>query len=99
MLENYNFDVVDLGKDVPPEKIVEAVKQHNVKLVGLSALMTTTVTYMERTIALLKSECPTVKSVVGGAVLTQDYADAIGADKYCKDAMSTVRYACEIYNQ
>ena len=54
---------------------------------------------MERTIALLKSECPTVKSVVGGAVLTQDYADAIGADKYCKDAMSTVRYACEIYNQ
>ena len=99
LLENYNFDVVDLGKDVPPEKIVEAVKQHNVKLVGLSALMTTTVTYMERTIALLKSECPTVKSVVGGAVLTQDYADAIGADKYCKDAMSTVRYACEIYNQ
>ena len=99
LLENYNFDVVDLGKDVPPEKIVEAVKQHNVKLVGLSALMTTTVTYMERTIALLKSECPTVKSVVGGAVLTQDYADAIGADKYCKDAMSTVRYACEVYNK
>lgn len=97
LLENYNFDVIDLGKDVPPEKVVEAARQSGAKLVGLSALMTTTVTYMEQTIRLLKKELPNVKTAVGGAVLTQEYADQIGADKYCKEAMATVRYALSVY--
>lgn len=97
LLENYNFDVIDLGKDVPPEDVVNAVKQSGANLVGLSALMTTTVPSMEQTISLLKAECPNVKTVVGGAVLTQEYADTIGADKYCRDAMSTVRYALKVY--
>ena len=97
LLENYNFDVIDLGKDVPPEDVVNAVKQSGANLVGLSALMTTTVPSMEQTISLLKAECPNVKTVVGGAVLTQGYADTIGADKYCRDAMSTVRYALKVY--
>ena len=93
LLENYDFDVIDLGKDVPPEKIVETAKRENAKLIGLSALMTTTVPAMEETIKLLKQEIPDCKVVVGGAVLTQEYSDMIGADKYAKDAMETVRYA------
>ena len=93
MLENYGFDVIDLGKDVPPERILEAVKENDIKLVGLSALMTTTVVHMEETIRLLNRECPEVKTMVGGAVLTKDYAENIGADFYSKDAMGTVRYA------
>ncbi len=93
LLENYDFDVLDLGKDVPPEKIVEVAKRENAPLVGLSALMTTTVPAMEETIALLRKECPSCRTVVGGAVLTQEYAERVGADKYAKDAMETVRYA------
>ncbi len=98
LLENYGFKVVDLGKDVSPEDILDAVKEHNASLVGLSALMTTTVPAMERTIALLKKEAPYCKTVVGGAVLNQEYADMIGADKYSADAMETVRYAESIDN-
>ena len=99
LLENYGFDVIDLGKDVPPEKILEAVRQHDIKLVGLSALMTTTVEHMEETIKLLRKECPSVKVMVGGAVLTQDYADNIGADFYSKDAMGAVRYAEKFFEE
>jgi 5-methyltetrahydrofolate--homocysteine methyltransferase len=96
LLENYGFEVTDLGKDVPPEVIVdEAVKQH-APLVGLSALMTTTVPAMEETIKQLRVKAPWVKVVVGGAVMNQEYADKIGADKYAKDAMETVRYSEEI---
>lgn len=93
LLENYGFNVIDLGKDVPPEVIVDKVTETNAPLVGLSALMTTTVPAMEETILKLKARAPWCKTVVGGAVLTQEYADRIGADKYAKDAMETVRYA------
>lgn len=96
LLENYGYEVFDLGKDVDPEIIVKTVKEHNVKLVGLSALMTTTVPAMEETIKLLREEGLDAKVCVGGAVLTQEYADMIGADKYAKDAMETVRYAGEV---
>lgn len=95
ILENYGFDVYDLGKDVPPETVVEEVIRQNAPLVGLSALMTTTVPAMEETIKQLREKAPWAKVVVGGAVLTQEYADSIGADYYAKDAMSTVRYAME----
>ena len=93
LLENYGFDVVDLGKDVEPQKVVDTVVRLHAPIVGLSALMTTTVPAMEETIRLLKEQAPWCKTVVGGAVLTQEYADKIGADKYAKDAMETVRYA------
>lgn len=96
LLENYGFYVVDLGKDVPPETIVKKVTELHAPLVGLSALMTTTVPAMEETIKQLKAKAPWCKTVVGGAVLTQEYADKIGADKYARDAMETVRYAEEI---
>lgn len=95
ILENYGFDVRDLGKDVPPETIVEAVVAEQIPLVGLSALMTTTVPAMEETIKQLREKAPWAKVVVGGAVLTQEYADSIGADFYAKDAMATVRYAMQ----
>lgn len=97
LLENYGFQVIDLGKDVPPETVVEAAKQHQVKLVGLSALMTTTVANMELTIKMLHEALPDCKVMVGGAVLTQTYADMIGADFYSKDAMGSVRYANELF--
>ncbi len=97
LLENYDFDVIDLGKDVPPEVVVEACKKDHVMLVGLSALMTTTVAAMEETIKQLRKECPWAKTCVGGAVMTQEYADQIGADFYGKDAMDTVRYALELF--
>ena len=93
LLQNYGFDVVDLGKDVSPETVAEKVAQLHAPVVGLSALMTTTVPAMEKTIRLLKEKTPWCKTVVGGAVLTQEYANRIGADKYAKDAMETVRYA------
>ena len=93
LLENYGFDVVDLGKDVKPETIVQSVVDLHAPLVGLSALMTTTVSAMEETINQLKEKAPWCKIVVGGAVLTKEYAQMIGADKYAKDAMETVRYA------
>ena len=93
LLENYGFRVVDLGKDVPPEVIVDKEVELHAPLAGLSALMTTTVPAMEETIKQLKAKAPWCKVIVGGAVLTQEYADRIGADKYAKDAMETVRYA------
>lgn len=97
MLENYGYDVIDLGKDVAPEIIVEAAIKDDVKVVGLSALMTTTVVSMEETIKLLREKKPDTKIVVGGAVMTQEYADQIGADAYSKDAMQTVRYCDEVF--
>jgi 5-methyltetrahydrofolate--homocysteine methyltransferase len=93
MLENYRFKVIDLGKDVPVRDVVEAVQKHNVKLVGLSALMTTTVVNMEKTIKALRDAGLDCKIICGGAVLTEEYAKRIGADHYAKDAMATVRYA------
>lgn len=98
LLENYGYDVIDLGKDVDPELILETVQRENIRLVGLSALMTTTVPAMEATIKLLRGAGSPAKVVVGGAVMTQNYADMIGADKYCHDAMETVRYAEEIFS-
>lgn len=93
LLENYGFEVIDLGKDVPPEVIAKTAVELDAKIVGLSALMTTTVPAMEETIKLLRKAAPQCKVIVGGAVLTQEYADKIGADKYAKDAMEAVRYA------
>ncbi len=93
LLENYGFDVVDMGKDVSPEAIAEKAAELHAPIVGLSALMTTTVPAMEQTIALLRRSAPWCKVVVGGAVLTEEYARRIGADKYAKDAMEGVRYA------
>lgn len=92
LLSNYGFDVIDLGKDVPEEDVLKAVQESGAKLVGLSALMTTTVPAMERTIELLHKNTD-AKVIVGGAVLTQAYADMIHADHYAKDAMETVRLA------
>jgi len=97
LLENYDFNVIDLGKDVPPEVVVEACKKDHVELVGLSALMTTTVPAMKATIELLRKECPWAKACVGGAVMTQEYADSIGADFYGKDAMDTVKFAQKVF--
>ena len=97
LLQNYDFEVIDLGKDVPPEVVVEACKKDKIQLVGLSALMTTTVASMEDTINLLRKECPWAKVCVGGAVMTQEYSDKIGADFYGKDAMDTVRYALKVF--
>lgn len=99
LLENYGFNVIDLGKDVEPTDIVKAVKECSAPIVGLSALMTTTVPAMEETVQMLKKECPGVKTVVGGAVLTEEYASMIGADKYAADAMETVRYAEALNNE
>ena len=97
LLENYGFEVLDLGKDVEPETILKTALQENIRLVGLSALMTTTVPYMEETIRLLRKEKPDCRVMVGGAVLTATYAREIGADFYGKDAMSSVRYAEEVF--
>lgn len=99
LLENYGFDMLDLGKDVDPELILKTVQENQVKLVGLSALMTTTVVNMEATIKLLREHHAGCKVMVGGAVLTQEYADMIGADFYSKDAMGSVRYANALYEQ
>ena len=93
LLENYGFSVIDMGKDITPEAIVEKAEKENIKLVGLSALMTTTVPSMEKTISLLKEKNPQIAVMVGGAVLTEDYAKTIGADFYGKDAMASVRIA------
>jgi len=96
LLENYGFDVIDMGKDVDPERIVMTAVERDVKLIGLSALMTTTVVNMEETIKLLRSRKPDCKVMVGGAVLNQEYADMIGADRYARDAMQSVYYAREV---
>ena len=93
LLENYGFRVVDLGKDVPPETVLEAVLREKAPLAGLSALMTTTVPAMEETIRLIHDQAPGVRVLVGGAVLTPEYAREIGADGYGADAMASVRYA------
>ena len=97
LLENYGYQVLDLGKDVAPEVIVDTAIQEEVALIGLSALMTTTVVSMEQTIRLLREKKPDAKVVVGGAVLTQEYADSIGADCYARDAMATVHYADSVF--
>ena len=98
LLENYGYNVVDLGKDVSPEAVLECAKADNVKLVGLSALMTTTVPNMAQTVELLKRE-HSCAVMVGGAVLTAEYASQIGADFYCKDAMATVRCAEKLFEE
>ena len=98
LLENYGFNVYDLGRDVSPDDVVKKTVELKAPIVGLSALMTTTVPAMEQTIKLLREKAPWCKIVVGGAVLNKEYADMIGADKYAKDAMETVRYAEEINN-
>ena len=97
LLENYSYDVLDLGKDVPPETIVETAVEQHIELVGLSALMTTTVPSMEETIVQLRKAAPWAKVMVGGAVLTQEYADTMGADQYCRDAMASVNYAEQVF--
>lgn len=97
LLENYGYDVIDLGKDVPPETIVETLKKENIHLCGLSALMTTTVTSMEQTIHAIRQAGLDVKVFVGGAVLNQEYADMIGADSYCKDALASVHFANQFF--
>ncbi len=97
LLENYGYHVIDLGKDVPCEAVAEAAEQSHAPLVGLSALMTTTLPSMEKTIALLRERCPWCKTVVGGAVLTADYAKQIGADFYARDAKETVDIAKQVF--
>ena len=99
MLKNYGYHVIDLGKDVDPSLVVDTAIEQNVQLVGLSALMTTTVVNMEETIRLLKEKAPCVKVMVGGAVLTQEYADMIHADFYSKDAMGSVYYAQRLFGK
>lgn len=98
LLENYGFSVIDLGKDVAPEKIVSEALRTDADIVALSALMTTTVPSMEETVKLLRESGARAKVIVGGAVLTREYAEKIGADAYGKDAMSAVRYAENILN-
>ena len=97
LLENYGYEVVDLGKDVDPQTVVDAVKENGIRLVGLSALMTTTVPAMEETIKLLNKEIPDCKVMVGGAVMTPEYAQMINADSFSPDAMGAVRYAETIF--
>ena len=97
LLENYGYDVIDLGKDVPIESVVDAVIQNDIKLVGLSALMTTTVKSMKDTISALREAGSSAKVVVGGAVLNEEYVNFVGADYYGKDARATVKIANEIF--
>ena len=97
LLENYGFKVIDLGRDVSPEAVVAAAKREKARLVGLSALMTTTVGAMAETIKMVHDEVPGCQVTVGGAVLTADYAAKIGADHYSKDAMGLVRYAERLF--
>jgi 5-methyltetrahydrofolate--homocysteine methyltransferase len=99
LLENYGYRVYDLGRDVDPQLVLDAVRAHGVQLVGLSALMTTTVRAMEETIALLRREAPDVRVMVGGAVLTPEYARMVGADWYAKDAAESARIAGEFFAQ
>ncbi len=99
VLENYGYTVVDLGKDVPASRILEVCRQEEIPLVGLSALMTTTVTSMQETIALIKDQLPNTRVIVGGAVLDAQYAQTIGADAYGQDPMEMVRYAEALFQQ
>ncbi len=97
LLENYGYEVIDLGKDVPPEAVLERAKAENVRLVGLSALMTTTTEAMAETVKLINENLPETKTVVGGAVLTKEFAQMIGASYYAKDAMDAVRFAERLF--
>ena len=97
LLENYGFEVIDLGRDVAPETVADVVVERHVRLVGLSALMTSTVPAMAETIELLRERAPWCRVVVGGAVLTPEYAQMVGADFYAKDATETVRIAGEVF--
>lgn len=99
LLENYGYEVIDLGRDVAPQTILDAVEKYQVRLAGLSALMTTTVPAMEETIQLIHEKAPYCQVVVGGAVLTADYAKQIGADFYGRDAMETVRVAEKVFQK
>ncbi|MCT8977954.1 homocysteine S-methyltransferase family protein [Clostridium sp. CX1] len=99
LLENYGFEVIDLGKDVPIEEVVRVVKENNIKLVGLSALMTTTVANMKKTIEALKESGADCKVMVGGAVLNKEYAEMIGADFYARDARESVKIAEEVFGK
>jgi len=99
LMENYGFTVIDLGKDVPPETVLETAQKENVRFVGLSALMTTTVPAMAETIALLKERLPECKVMVGGAVMNENYAKMISADYYAKDALAAVRCAQDFYRE
>nr|WP_263972089.1 cobalamin-dependent protein [Adlercreutzia equolifaciens] len=98
LLENYGFTVIDLGRDVAPEAIVAAARDTGARLIGLSALMTTTVGAMERTIALVHEQLPGVAVMVGGAVITQEFAGQIGADFYAKDAAASTRVASAFFD-
>ena len=93
MLKNYGFKVIDLGKDVPKEAIIKAAKEYNAQIIALSALMTTTMQRMRDVVDYAKEEGVTAKVMIGGAVITQDYADEIGADGYSKDAADAVKLA------
>ena len=97
MLENYGFTVLDLGRDVEPQAVVRAVEESGASLAGLSALMTTTLPAMRETVALLKERFPECRVMVGGAVLTAEFAQEIGADFYARDAMESVRIAQSVY--
>lgn len=97
IMENYGFEIIDLGRDVPVETVVKTVLEKDIKLVGLSALMTTTLKSMEETIAAVREAAPDCKFFVGGAVLTPEYAEKIGADYYCKDAMKSVEAAKQVF--
>ena len=98
-MENYGYRMIDLGRDVPKEEIVRVVKEKDVRLVGLSALMTTTLKSMEETIEAIRREAPQCRIMTGGAVLTEEYALKIGADYYCKDAMKSVEAAQEVFDE
>ena len=93
LLENYGYRVIDLGRDVPPQTVADTAIAEHAKIVALSALMTTTIPAMEETVTLVRNAKPDCKIAVGGAVLTKEYADQLGADFYGKEAMETVRYA------
>lgn len=99
LLENYGYDVIDLGKDVDCQLVVDTVKEHSIKLVGLSALMTTTLSSMEKTIQLLREQGCDCEVMVGGAVLTPDYAEQIGADYYAKDAKESCDIAKKVFGK
>lgn len=99
LLENYGFRVVDLGRDVDPQTVVDAAKEQGIRLIGLSALMTTTVKSMEKTIALLREQVPDAKTFVGGAVLTPEYAETMGATWYAKDAAESARIAEQFFGE
>jgi 5-methyltetrahydrofolate--homocysteine methyltransferase len=98
MLKNYGFNVIDLGKDVPREEIIKAAKENGASIIALSALMTTTMKEMKNVVDYAKSQNCDARIIIGGAVVTQDYADEIGADGYSTDAADTVRLVKQILN-